>query len=548
MTATLLGVALCLAVAATDPPGSGAIRFHDAAETAGLTMVVRNDARGRKYQVETMLGGVAVLDFDRDGWMDLYVVNGASLPSLEKTGPEYWNRLYKNGRDGTFTDATQKAGVAGQGYSMGAAVGDFDNDGWDDLYVCGVNRNVLYRNNGDGTFSDVTTQAGVTGRTADGHKLWSVAAVWLDYDNDGFLDLFVSNYCHWSPGADPVCGGIAEKSRRYCHPDSYRGQPQQLYRNNGDGTFSDVSLKAGVGELLGKGMGLAVSDYDGDRYPDVFVANDNARNFFFRNLGNGNFKESGIPLGVAFNGDGRYISGMGADFRDFDGDGRPDIVMTGLARETFELFRNIDGKHFEDASAASKLLVLSRPWSGWSCGFIDFDNDGRRDFFTANGGLEADEKQPNRVFRNVDGRTFVDVSERGGEDLQRPRQHRGSVFADFDNDGRIDVAVTALNDPPALLMNESSGGRWLTMKLEGGKSNRSALGARVVCRAGGREQVAWVNNSVGYGSASDLRVHFGLGAADKAETIEILWPSGIVQELKAVSSGQILRVVEPDDE
>ncbi len=520
------------------------IRFRDVAAQAGLAAFIRNDAQGQKLQVETMLGGVAVLDLDADGWMDIYLTNGASLPSLEKSDPSFWNSLYRNNGDGTFADVTETAGVRGEGYSMCAAVGDYDNDGWEDLYLCGVNKNILYRNNGDGSFADVTEQARVAGRDSESQKLWSVSAAWLDYDNDGFLDLFVSNYCEWSPESDLVCGGLASENRTYCHPDSYRGQPPQLYRNQGDGTFADVSVEAGIGNILGKGMGLSVADFDADGYQDVFVANDNARNFLFHNLGDGKFREAGIPLGVAFNGDGRHISGMGADFRDYDGDGWPDIVMTGLKRETFELFRNIDGEYFEDASAASNILSLSRPWSGWSCGLADFDNDGSRDFFTANGDLDTDDPQPNRIFRNSGDGQFADVSGQAGEGLSKARLHRGAAIADFNNDGRLDVVVTALNDRPALLMNETGTGHWLQLSLVGQVSNRSALGARVACRSGGRMQVAWVANSVGYASASDLRVHFGLGGEQTAD-VEIHWPSGIAQELRNVAVDQILRVVEP---
>lgn len=520
------------------------IRFRDIAKEAGLTVVTRNDAQGRKYQAETMLGGIAALDFDGDGWMDLYVVNGASLPSLAKSDARYWNTLYRNNGDGTYRDATRAAGVQGEGFSIGVAVGDFDNDGWEDIYVCGVNRNILYRNQGDGTFADVTEQAGVTGHDRNGKKLWAVAAAWLDYDNDGFLDLFVSNYCDWSPETELVCGGIGSGARTYCHPDSYRGQPPQLYRNRRDGTFVDVSSRAGVGDVIGKGMGLAVADFDGDGNQDVFVANDNSRNFLFRNRGNGSFREEGIPLGVAFNGDGRYISGMGADYRDFDGDGLPDIVMTGLKRETFEIFRNMGGQYFEDVSAASNVLALSRRWSGWSCSLADFDNDGHRDFFTANGDLDIGGSQPNRVFRNTGEGRFEDVSDREGAGLAAARLHRGASIADFDNDGRLDIAVTALNEGPALLMNETAAGHWLALKLEGRASNRSALGARVKASSAGRAQVAWVANSVGYASASDLRVHFGLGSADRVEEIEIAWPSGGVQRIRDLAADQILRVVE----
>ena len=531
---------------ATPALGDG-IRFRDAADQAGITVVTRNGAEGQKYQPETMLGGVAVLDFDGDGWMDIYIANGASLPSLVKEGAAYRNTLYRNNGDGTFRDATHSAGVHGRGFSIGVAVGDYDNDGWEDLYVCGVNENILYRNNGDGTFADVTEPAGVTGHDRNGKKLWSVAAAWLDYDNDGFLDLIVSNYCDWSPETELVCGGIDSEARTYCHPDSYRGQSPQLFRNLGDGTFVDSSSEAGIGGAPGKGMGLAVADFDGDGRQDIFVANDNSRNFLFHNRGGGRFEEAGIPLGVAFNGDGRYISGMGADFRDFDGDGLPDIVMTGLKRETFEVFRNVGGKYFEDVSAASNILKLSRRWSGWSCGFADFDNDGSRDFFTANGDLDIGGSQQNRVFRNTGRGQFVDVSDRAGTALSKARMHRGSGIADFNNDGRLDIVVTALNDAPALLINETSAGNWLALKLAGRTSNRAALGARVTCRAAGRSQVAWVANSVGYASASDLRVHFGLGQSGRAEEIEILWPSGQVQRIRDVPANRILRVVETMD-
>jgi hypothetical protein len=520
----------------------GPIQFQNAAPACGLDFVLRNDAKGRKYQVETVLGGLGVIDFDHDGWPDLYCVNGASLPSLEKSDPRFFNRLYQNNRDGTFTDVTQKAGVQGRGYEMGVAVGDYNNDGREDLYVVGVHGNTLFRNNGDGTFTDVTQAAGVSGASAQGRKLWSVAAAWVDYDNDGHLDLIVSNYCDWTPGDDPICGGLNDADRSYCHPDKYRAEPILLYHNNGDGTFADVTAQAGLSKVLGKGMGIAVADYDGDGLPDIFIANDNDRNLLMHNLGGGKLKEVGMEAGIAYNGDGRQISGMGADFRDFDGDGLPDILMTGLRGETFELFRNNGKGAFEEASASSGLLALSQPWSGWSCGLVDLDNDGRLDLFIACGGLDTHESQPNRVLHNLGGR-FADVSGDAGSDFAVSRVHRGVAFADFDNDGRIDAAVTSLNQPLELWMNRSPLQHWLQLKLKGTRSNASALGAKIICRSAQRTQVSFVANSVGYASTSDLQVHFGLGEERKA-SLEIHWPSGIVQELKDVASDQRLQIEE----
>jgi hypothetical protein len=525
-----------------EPP----IRMTNGAATAGLDFVLRNGAAGHKYQVETLPGGLGVIDFDGDGWPDLFCTNGASLPALRKTGPEFWNRLYRNNRDGTFTDVTAKAGLEGVGYSMGVAVGDCNNDGHEDLFVVGVHANYLYRNNGDGTFTDVTRAAGLAGPGSLGRPAWSVGACWIDYDSDGWLDLFISNYCDWEPGIDPICGGMEEQKRAYCHPDRYHAQPMQLYHNNGDGTFTEVTPKQGLPDLLGKGMGLTMADFAGDGHPGIFVANDNAPNLLLRNRGKG-FEEIGIDAGVAYNGDGRNISGMGADFGDINGDGRPDIVMTGLKNETYEVFLNDGRSVFEDGSARTGLLNLSRKWNGWGCGLVDLDNDGWLDLFVAGGGLDVQDAQSNQIFRNCRGH-FEDVTDEVGSEFARPALHRGVVFADFDGDGRLDAAVTALNAPIELWWNrslrENPARHWLQLRLTGVRSNRSAIGGEVHCRAGGRMQMRTVSGSRGYASTSDLTVHFGLGEAARA-VVDIRWPSGIVQTLGEVAADQRLDVAEP---
>ena len=543
-SAMLAGAASCgrWARAADVPP----IRMVNGAAAAGLDFVLRNGASGRKYQVETVTGGLGVIDFDGDGWPDLFCVNGAALPSLEKIDASYSNRLYRNNRDGTFSDVTAKAGLAGAGYGMGVAVADYNNDGHEDIFVCGVHANYLYRNNGNGTFTEVTQKAGLAGSGSLGRPAWTVAACWIDYDNDGYLDLFLSNYCDWSPGSDPVCGGIDASSRAYCHPDKYHAQPMQLFHNNGDGTFTEVTKKEGFPVLLGKGMGLAVADFADDGRPGIFVANDNARNLLLRNRGKG-WEEVGVQAGVAYNGDGRNISGMGADIGDIDGDGRVDVVMTGLKNETYEVFLNRGKGIFDDGSAQTGLLNLSRTLSGWGCGLVDFDNDGALDLFVAGGGLDVQDAQANRIFRNHSGK-FVDVSNDVDREFAKPALHRGVVFADFDRDGRIDAAVAALNAPIELWWNRTGGDRatnhWLQLRLTGRRSNRSAVGAVVECIAAGRIQRRTVSGSVGYASTSDLTVHFGLGEASRA-SVQIHWPSGAIQSLGEQAADQRLKIEEP---
>jgi len=530
------------------------IVFQNGAKPAGIDFVLKNSASADKNQIETMPAGVAVLDYNNDGFEDIYFVNGAAIPGLAKKDASYWNRLYRNNGDGTFTDVTAKAGVAGDGYSMAVAVGDYDNDGWEDLFIAGVNRNTLYHNNGDGTFSDVTQKAGLA--AAGPIKPWSISAGWFDYDNDGWLDLFVVNYCKWALGQDPYCGVNKPGYRAYCDPKLYQGLPNALYRNNRDGTFTDVSAVSGIGAHVGKGMAVAFADYDGDGRMDAFVTNDTERNFLFHNDGNGRFSEVGIRAGVAFNIDGKAVSSMGVDFRDIDGNGRPDLVTTALSNESFSLFRNIGKGLFTDASYSSGLAALSLPWAGWGVGLFDLNNDGAKDIFTANAHVRDNEelygsrtyRQPNSIFANAGGGRFVDARASAGPASARPAAHRGCAFGDFDNDGRVDVVVSCLNEPAELLRNVSDRRQhWFEVLLTGHRSNRDAIGAVVrVTSASGTVQYNHVTTAVGYASSSSRRVHFGLGAGGGIRSVEIRWPSGAIQELENPKADQCLRITEPE--
>ncbi|MFN7937144.1 MAG: CRTAC1 family protein [Bryobacteraceae bacterium] len=520
-----------------------AVRFSDEAERARLRFILQNHPTASKHQVEAMPGGVAAFDFDNDGWEDLYFVNGASSPGLVKQGPADWNRLYRNSHDGTFVDVTEAAGVKGEGYGMGVAAGDFDTDGWTDLFVAGVRGNTLYRNNGNGTFRDITDQAGFK---ASGAPPWSIAAGWFDYNNDGLLDLFVVNYCKWDPAKEPFCGDSKPGHRTYCHPRHYEGLPNQLYRNNGDGTFRDVSQESGIARHIGKGMGLAFADYDEDGRLDIFVANDTVRNFLFHNDGNGKFTESGLRAGIAFNGDGRALSSMGVDFRDVDNDGKPDLFITALTNETFPLYRYSGQGTFTDATYASQLALLSLPFGGWGAGIYDFNNDGWKDLFAATSDVidnielisSRRFKQTSQIFVNAGGARFTASA------VGTARAHRGSAIADFDQDGRLDIVVTSLGEGVEFLRNTTEPRQhWLRLLLEGTRSNRDAIGA--VVRIG--SQMNHVTTSVGYASSSSRMVHFGLGAMTKAATVEIRWPSGIRQTLHDVGADQVLRVKEPSE-
>ncbi|MDR3738970.1 MAG: CRTAC1 family protein [Terracidiphilus sp.] len=537
-------------------PGSvtpGPITFEDTAEHAGMRFTATNSATPNRNQIETMLAGVALLDYDGDGLLDVYFANGAAIPSLQKDDKRFSNRLFHNNGDGTFTDVTERAGVAGSGYGMGVAVGDFDNDGRPDIFLANVGSNQLFHNNGDGTFTDVTARAGLQGAKLGGRKMWSVSAGWFDYDNDGYLDLFVSNYCVWQLNSDPYCG--PEGRRQYCHPRLYKPLHNTLYHNNGDGTFTDVSETTGIAAHAGKGMGVSFADYDGDGFTDVFVANDTTPNFLFHNLKGQRFEEVGVQSGVAYTQDGIALSGMGSDFRDVDNDGRPDIWHTAVEMEMFPLFLNRGHGQFFDATLASGIGRSTRDMSGWSNGIFDFDNDGFKDLFVARANVNDNPdatlanrqyREPNAVFRNAGNGRFQDVSAMAGASFQIPAAHRGVAFGDLDNDGRIDAVVTVLNGAARLFHNTTANANhWILIKLVGRKSNRMGIGARVKITTASGTQYNHATASVGYACSSDTRVHFGLGASRQIAEIEILWPSGIRQVLREVQGDRVLTVEEP---
>lgn len=524
------------------------ICFEDRADAAGVHFVLNNSASGEKHQIETMAGGVAVFDYNGDGRPDLYFINGAKLPEMDKSDPRFWNRLYRNDGHGRFTDVTEAAGMKGAGYGMGVAAADYDNDGHEDVFIAGVNRNQLFHNNGDGTFTDVTAKAGLAGMLAGYGKPFSVGAGWFDYNNDGLLDLFVVNYVRWSLIGEPACK--SGEIRAYCSPNSYAGMPNMLFRNNGDGTFTDVSQASGIGKVTGKGMGVAFADYDGDGYQDVFVANDTFRNLLFHNKGDGTFEEIGIVAGIAYNENGKSIAGMGACFRDVDNDGKPDIFVTGMNGDTFPLFHNA-GSYFTDITAKSGVAAATQRMTGWGNGVFDFDNDGWPDLFTANAAILDNSEQvdnlpyrlPNLVLRNEGDGHFRNVS--AGALWAKAAAHRGAAFGDLDGDGRIDAVTTVLNGPAEILMNRSpNSNHWILLDLQGSKSNRDGIGAKVCVRTGKRIQYNHASSSVGYASSSIPLVHFGLEKAARIDEIAILWPDGRKQTLTQIPADQVLRVRE----
>ena len=533
-------------------PAANGLQFENTIERSKIGFVLRNSVSPQHYSIETMLGGVALFDYNNDGLLDIFFTNGAAIPSLEKTDQGYWNRLYRNNGDGTFTDVTESSGLKGAGYSMGVAAGDYDNDGFVDLYVTGVNRNQLFHNNGDGTFTDVTDKAHVGGIVPGIGKAWSVAAGWFDYNNDGLLDIFVVNYLNYDIKTARTCptNGVPA----YCSPNDFQGTPNILYRNNGDGTFTDVSQQSHIARYIGKGMGVAFGDYDGDGRTDIFVSNDTYQNFLLHNNGDGSFTDTAMLAGVQYNESGKNMAGMGADFRDLDDDGKPDILQTSMFGDSFQLYHNVGDGQFQDISAASGLTLFSSRLTGWGTGMFDFDNDGHKDLFMADAEILDTAMKishrpfplPNSLFHNRGDLTLEDWSARVGADFAQPAAHRGAAFGDLNNDGKVDIAVAVINGPPQLLMNRSSlPNHWIILNLVGTKSNRDGLGTKVKITAANHSQFNVATTAVGYNSSSDKRVHFGLGDATVVDKIELAWPSGIKQELTNVKADQILTVTEP---
>ncbi|HUX45287.1 MAG TPA: FG-GAP-like repeat-containing protein [Terracidiphilus sp.] len=526
------------------------ITFQDLVQKSGIHFQLKNSISPQRYSIETMLGGVAVFDYNNDGLLDIFFTNGAAIPSLEKSDPSFYNRLYRNNGDGTFTDVTKQAGVQGIGYSMGVAVGDYDNDGYEDLYVVGVNHNQLLHNNGDGTFTDVTEKAGVPGTVPGMGKVWGVTAGWVDYNNDGLLDLLVVNYLDYNITNCKLCS--IDGVRTYCSPDNFKGTPNILYRNNGDGTFTDVSASSHIGKYIGKGMGVAFADYDNDGYTDIFVSNDTSPNFLFHNNGDGTFTDVALEKGVAYTQDGSYVAGMGADFRDLDNDGRPDIFHTAMTGDTFPLYRN-DGDLFEDVTETSGMTAFSHRLTAWGTGAFDFDNDGKKDLFIAGSAILDNEMEllhrpyllPDGLLRNEGNFHFADVSSTAGAAFLTPMAHRGAAFGDLNNDGKIDIVISAINEPPQLLRNTTqNSNHWILLKLVGTRDNRDGLGTRVKITTGEGVQYNHATTTVGYSSSSDRRVYFGLGKATVIDKIELSWPTGVRQVLTNVKADQVLTVVE----
>jgi len=535
--------AILAAFAATATIGES---LFEAKLPRGIDFILQNSPTPQKHLIETMPGGVALLDYNNDGLLDIFFVNGGRLTSpmptpenFDRRNPRYWNRLYRQNKDGSFTDVTEQAGLSNAGdgnYGMGVAVGDYDNDGYPDIYITNYGKNILYHNNGDGTFTDVTIKAGVA---AGG---WSESAGFLDYDNDGKLDLFVTRYMEWDTKHSKDCGG---NFHTYCPPEEFPATTSILYHNNGDGTFTDVSQRSGIAVKKGRALGVAFADYDGDGFTDIFVANDGMQQYLYHNNGDGTFTEVALEAGAALSEDGRRMSGMGVVFQDYDNDGRPDIVVTELPREIYSLYHNDGGGSFSYRSLQTGLGVLSSGTSGWSVGLEDFDNDGWKDLFVAQShvldNVESIDPSLHYLELPLLAMNRNNRFESADSGAATPLAARGAAFGDLNNDGWEDVLITCLGSHPQVLLNRGGKAHWLVISLRGTRSNRDGYGARVQVNG----QTRYATSTVGYLSASDKRLHFGLGTTDKAK-VEVMWPSGIHQTLNEVHADQFLEVREPE--
>jgi len=549
--------ALLSLVPAAPPAQSASVQFVDVTASSGIKFRHLNSATSLKYLIETVSGGVGFFDYDNDGWLDVFCVNGAKLSdpqpdgqALDKSDPRYWNHLYRNNRDGTFTDVTEKAGLRGTGYGMGVASADYDNDGFPDVLVTTYGGAYLYHNNRDGTFSDVTKQ---TGLLTEG---WTASAAFLDYDNDGLLDIFISRYLRWNFDLGKrFCGTKTPGGRAYCHPNEFEPVSNYLFKNVGGGKFRDVSRPSGIAASEGKALGVAFNDYNGDGLMDISVANDSHAQFLFKNEGSGRFEEVALLAGAAYTEDGQVFAGMGTDFADIDDDGRPDIITTALPHQSYAFFHNKGAGIFEYASFGSSLTEITRLLSGWGMRVFDYDNDGAKDLFIANSHVmdNIELTQPNVQYRQKPlllkfaGSKFVDVSMKAGGVFEQKWAARGAAFGDIDNDGDIDIAVVACDGPLYLLRNEGGNrNRWIGLDLRGTSSNRDGLGARVVLTGPqGKKQYGLATTSGSYLAANDRRVYFGLGPEGVIEELRILWPSGVVQTIAKPKPNQILKVDEP---
>jgi len=531
------------------PEPTRAVTFVDVARSAGITFQHDNAASPEKYLIETMGSGCGWIDYDQDGLLDLYLVNGAATRVYHPSRP-LRSALYRNNGDGTFSDITSKAGVGAEGlFGMGVAVGDYDNDGFPDLFVLGYGRCILYHNNGDGTFTDVTARAGV-----ENSGRWASSAAWFDYDNDGRLDLVIANYVDWSPERNFYCGDAGPGMRSYCHPDDFHGQPPTLYHNNGDGTFTDVTKSSGLGLKGGNGLGIVTFDYDDDGWQDIFIANDHMPNFLFHNNRDGTFREVGYAAGVAVSSDGQFEAGMGTDAADIAGSGRMDLVVAHLDMQLARFYQNLGDHTFDDATMRSKIGYATYHMSEFGTRFMDYDNDGARDLFLATGHVldnieryhaDCHYAEPKLMFRNNGRGIFENVSDQLGPDFLLPRVSRGAAIADFDNDGDLDILVNNNGQAAQLLRNDGgNANHWLEILLIGTKSNRDGVGARVKLSAGDLALYDQRKGGMSYQSAQDPRLHFGLGTHANVDAVEIQWPSGSVTKLATLKSDQIIAIKE----